>query len=73
MNLISGVHHSCKMRKHTFMVLQEYTIISPTHVPAPLAVSGQSCLAAKIKALLSIPRNYNNAKLVPPQFRQKYV
>ena len=28
MNLISGVHHSCEMREHAFMVLREYTIIS---------------------------------------------
>ena len=28
MNLISGVHHSCERREHTFMVLREYTIIS---------------------------------------------
>ena len=28
MNLISGVHHSCERRKHAFMVIQKYTIIS---------------------------------------------
>ena len=29
MNLISRTHHSCERREHAFMVLQEYTIISP--------------------------------------------
>ena len=29
MNLISGTHHSCEKREYVFMVLQEYTIISP--------------------------------------------
>ena len=28
-NLISGTHHSCERREHAFMVLREYTIISP--------------------------------------------
>ena len=28
MNLISGVHHLCERRKHAFMVLRKYTIIS---------------------------------------------
>ena len=28
MNLISGIHHSCERREYTFIVLQEYTIIS---------------------------------------------
>ena len=29
MNLISGTRHSCERREHAFMVLREYTIISP--------------------------------------------
>ena len=28
MNLISGTHHLCERRKHAFMILWEYTIIS---------------------------------------------
>ena len=28
MNLISGIHHSYERREYTFIVLQEYTIIS---------------------------------------------
>ena len=27
-HLISGTHHSCERREHTFMILREYTIIS---------------------------------------------
>jgi len=30
-NLISGTHYSCEMREYTFMVLHEYTIISPNY------------------------------------------
>ena len=30
MNLISGTHNSCERMEYAFMVLQEYTIISPT-------------------------------------------
>ena len=29
MNLISRTHHSCEREEHAFMVLREYTIISP--------------------------------------------
>ena len=29
MNLISGTHYSCERMKYAFMILQEYTIISP--------------------------------------------
>ena len=29
MNLISRTHYSCEMREYAFMVLREYTIISP--------------------------------------------
>ena len=29
MNLISEAHYSCEIREYAFMVLKEYTIISP--------------------------------------------
>ena len=32
MNLISGAYHSCERREHAFMVLREYSIISPIAV-----------------------------------------
>ena len=35
MNLISRTHHSCERREHAFMVLREYTIISPYLPPTP--------------------------------------
>ena len=33
MNLINGTHHSCEIREHAFIVLQEYIIIFPMTDP----------------------------------------
>ena len=33
MNLINGTHHSCEKRKHAFIVLRDYTIISLVFQP----------------------------------------
>ena len=39
MNLISKTHHLCERKEYAFMVLQEYTIISPT-TTCILSISG---------------------------------
>ena len=54
MNLISGAHHSRERREYTFMVFQEYTIIS--HGPRVLSESiclSAHCTFVAIKGLIN--------------------
>ena len=58
MNLISGTHYSCERREHAFMVLWEYTIISPYHfLTHPKSISifvvGISWKITQVKQMLT--------------------
>ena len=53
MNLISGIHHSCKRREHAFMVFREYTIISQ--------VCGSRILFTRLTELIKrVEKSINN-------------
>ena len=54
MNLISETHHSCERREYAFMILREYTIISPKRDAAELPGIGRGFSNAARRAHIEL-------------------